>query len=425
MLVHILWCCKKLRLGECGGAFIVGSSLFGYDGARDVRDEEYPVERKKLRRKSKSGLKKESGRWRPTKRQVLWAISMVATLGTIALLVGQLYPGLWEDVSREPVALLKGRVATLIGIGVALMVLIVLLAMGSASLRWTGFRGKTVWDLLHLLIVPLALAVIGFVFSIQQANRQDSIEADRARHAQELEDQRALAEQEIQAKRTEQATLQAYLDQMGTLLLDRNLRRADENSDVRRLARGRTLVVFDALSAFRQVRALRFLYEADLIQATPDEQPVISLDNISLPDIELPGRAFLRGAHLQQANLSGANLDHADLSDAYLPRAELQNTDLESADLERANLEGAFLIGANLSEANLVDADLSRADKNQSKRGANLRNANLSGANLKGANLSSAYLSGANLEGANVTDEQLAECESLEGATLSDGTKHP
>jgi hypothetical protein len=127
------------------------------------------VERKKPGRKSKSGLKKESGRWRPTKRQVLWAISMVVTLGTIALLVVQRYPGLWEAVSREPVALLKGRVATLLGIGVALTVLIVLLAMGSASLGWTGFRGKTLWDLLQLLIVPLVLVGIGLLFEMQQA----------------------------------------------------------------------------------------------------------------------------------------------------------------------------------------------------------------------------------------------------------------
>jgi uncharacterized protein YjbI with pentapeptide repeats len=301
--------------------------------------------------------------------------------------------------------------------------------------------GKTLWDWLQLLIVPLALAVIGFVFSIQQDKRQDAIEdrrakqaqkleAKRALQAQELEDQRALQAQKLQDKRTEQATFQEYLDQLGTLLLDRDLRGADENSDVRRLARGRTLVVFDAISSFRQVRALRFLYEADLIQSTPDEQPIISLDNTSLPDIELPGRAFLRGAHLQQANLSEANLDHADLRDTYLPRAELQHTDLARADLEGANLEGAFLNDANLSEAKLVDADLSRAEKNQSNRGADLRNANLSGANLEDANLSSAYLSGANLEGANleganVTDEQLGECESLEGATMPDGTKHP
>jgi uncharacterized protein YjbI with pentapeptide repeats len=122
------------------------------------------------------------------------------------------------------------------------------------------------------------------------------------------------------------------------------------------LARGRTLVVFDAVSAFRQVRALRFLYEAGLIQAAPGKQPVIPLDNTSLPGIQLPGRHFLSGAHLHQANLSEADLDHADLG----------------------------------------DADLTGAD-----------------------------LSDANLEGANVTDEQLAVCESLQGATMPGGTKHP
>ncbi len=176
--------------------------------------------------------------------------------------------------------------------------------------------------------------------------------------------------------------MQAYLDQMGTLLLDRDLRAAGENSDVRRLARARTLVVLDALGPSRQERALRFLYEAELLQAKPpDEQPVIPLKYASLENIELPYRLLLRGDNLQQADISGANLASTDL----------RGTDLEGADLEGADLSGAFLEGADLSGANL------------------------SGANLKGANL----------KGAHVTNEQLAESESLEGATIPDGTEHP
>ena len=105
------------------------------------------MERKKPGRKSNSGLKKESGRKRPTTRQVFWAIGVVATLMTIALLVVQLYPGLWEDLSRE-------RVAMLIGIGVALVVVIVLLAIGGASLGWTGFGDKTLWDFGCSSLVP-------------------------------------------------------------------------------------------------------------------------------------------------------------------------------------------------------------------------------------------------------------------------------
>jgi len=58
------------------------------------------------------------------------------------------------------------------------------------------------------------------------------------------------------------------------------------------------------------------------------------------------------------------------------------------------------------------------------KRGAGLTDADLSGANLSGADLSNAHLGGANLKGANITEEQLAMCKSLEGATMPDGSIH-
>jgi len=44
---------------------------------------------------------------------------------------------------------------------------------------------------------------------------------------------------------------------------------------------------------------------------------------------------------------------------------------------------------------------------------------------LSGASLINAKLNGANLFNAKVTDEQLAQAESLEGATMPDGTIHP
>jgi Pentapeptide repeats (8 copies) len=280
----------------------------------------------------------------------------------------------------------------------------------------TGLGDKTLWDLLQLLIVPLALAAIGFWFTAQQEARQ-----------REIEDRRARVEREIEAERAEQVTLQAYLDQMGTLLLDRNLRAADENSDVRRLARARTLVVLDALGPTRQERVLRFLHEAEMIRATsPEGQPVIPLKYASLESIELPHRILLRGADLQQADLSGANLAYIDLRDTYLAGAHFEGADLEGAHLEGADLSGTFLEGADLSDANLADVDLSNAEElwkpgtDMRERGAGLAHADLSGANLIGADLS-----GADLKGANVTDEQLAECASLEGAIMPDGTKYP
>jgi len=89
---------------------------------------------------------------------------------------------------------------------------------------------KTLWDWLQLigtLAVPVLIAVFGIVLTL----RQDRV--DRA----------------IETQRSEQATLQTYFDQMGLLLLDRNLRDSNEDSDVRRVARARTLVVLDALQS--------------------------------------------------------------------------------------------------------------------------------------------------------------------------------
>jgi hypothetical protein len=50
---------------------------------------------------------------------------------------------------------------------------------GIAWPRWTGFRGMTVRDWLQLLIVPLALVGIGFIFTMQQEQQAQKIENQR------------------------------------------------------------------------------------------------------------------------------------------------------------------------------------------------------------------------------------------------------
>jgi hypothetical protein len=64
---------------------------------------------------------------------------MVVALLTTALLIVNLHPEIWN-------VLLEERNLTLIAIGVSLTAIIVLLAIGGASLGWTGFGDKTLWD---------------------------------------------------------------------------------------------------------------------------------------------------------------------------------------------------------------------------------------------------------------------------------------
>jgi uncharacterized protein YjbI with pentapeptide repeats len=399
--------------------------------------------------------------WRPSRRKtrwrVLWAVGMVIALMVIALLVGKRYPGIWEDLSRE-------RVAALIGIGVALTVVIVLLALGGASLGWTGFGEKNLWDWLQLLIVPLALVGVGLWFTMQQDARQ-----------QQIEDQRA-----------QDAALQAYLDQMSQLMLEHNLRDAD--SEARTLATARTLTVLQSLDdPQRKKNVLRFLYEADLID---HPKPIVSLEGANLQDINLEdgnlsGGPFLQGPHRylctlegevlgfpgsifggDLADLSGANLSRADLREAILSGVDLKGANLSGADLRgvmmppdfhnakqtgwlkieaecatadipifetypqlpegtvATNLEGAFLTDgtkmqkADLRAANLRGSRLSAANLSD----ALVEGANLEGAKLKEAILEDASLIGANLEHATVRDKQLNAAKSIEGAIMPNGT---
>ena len=272
---------------------------------------------------------------------------------------------------------------------------------------------KTLWDWLHLigtLAVPILITVFGTVLTL----RQDRV--DRA----------------IETQRSEQATLQTYLDQMGTLLLDRNLHDSNEDSDVRRVARARTLVVLDALqSSDRQRRVLRFLYETELIQtnptkvdpsevkpseakpseAKPSNGPILSLSYASLRKLEFANTRLLEGAVLSRATLSGGDLAEANLERTNFSRAQLNGANLSGANLNHASLRSAALNNTDLSDADLIGADLSDG------KGFWDRGARVSGADLDGANLSGANLSGVR----GWTEEQLRAAESLRGATMPDG----
>jgi len=280
---------------------------------------------------------------------------------------------------------------------------------------WTlrEYGGKPLWDWMGLLIVPVAVALVTVVgtvvFSWQQEHRQNRIEEQRAQSERQIEEQRA-----------QDAALQVYLDQMSSLLLDKDrpLRQSKEGSEVRILARARTLTVLTRLesrlgnsqlgtpSYFRKGSVLQFLYESRLIEQGSNEgQPIpaiISLTGADLSGVQMTGRI----------DLSGADLSDADLSDANLSDANLQHADLSKARLSGANLSDADLSGANLSIAELSKSNLSRADLSE----ARLSEADLSDADLSGAVLSDAKAS---------TDEQLLQARSLEGAIMPDRTIYP
>lgn len=302
---------------------------------------------------------------------------------------------------------------------------------------WTGFKGKTLWDWLELLGVPITLAAIGY-FLQQQAEKRSRDEA----------------KDEI---------LETYFDRLSELLVDKNLlaiatklypndkttedsqsegdvtlsqekqvdnREAVPSPIVTRdqqelfdaaidVIRARTLSILRRFQGDgeRKTSVIQFLIEAEVISKAKLDLRQFDLSGIDLRVANLSG-AYLRAANLSRTDLRVTDLSSADLAYANLSFAKLNSARLNSANLSNADLTEANCVLAKIDSANLSSANLSRAHFFS----ANLSKADLSGANLRESKFTQADLSGANLSGANLIESDFFRANlskaNLSGATL-------
>src|ERR687893_751390 len=171
--------------------------------------------------------------------------------------------------------------------------------------RW-GFRGIAVRDWLPIvgaLLVPLviALGIWGITWQLEKLENQ------RARQAQKLENQRAEAERELAEQRAQDEALQAYLDQMSQLILDRELLDVEQGDAVHEpggpvhtLAQARTSTAILGSDSEHNESVTHFLITSGLSVRTKDSV------------------RLLRGSTLSHAKLIRAHLPNADLGDPPL-----------------------------------------------------------------------------------------------------------
>ena len=188
--------------------------------------------------------------------------------------------------------------------------------------------GKTLWDWLQLLIIPLVLAIAALLFNLATTRTEQKIAAQRYEQ-----------DQYIALDKQREDLLQIYLDRMSELLLKEKLRSSAVDAEVRNVARVRTSTILFQLDARRIGYVFAFLRESGLMSTKPNDSIV----------------------SLSQTNLSKINLSQATLYKADLSRAYLSGADLSRAGLSYADLSGAILGEAILGEANLLGADLSGA----------------------------------------------------------------
>jgi len=234
----------------------------------------------------------------------------------------------------------------------------------------TGAANKELWNYSELFIVPLVLVVGAFLLDTGQRNRERREAVARKKREDEVEERRA-----------QDAALQAYLDHMSALLIDKGLREdPDEYASVRVAARARTLAVLSQLNGERKGTVLQFLREARLInRECKPRKSCLFKRRVFYPRIIGLDGADLSEVHLRRARLiSTSGEEHVSLKEAILSEANLIEADLRGADLTAAKLRGADLRGADLGVSE------------KTKQAADLRGADLTGANLTGANLRNA-----------------------------------
>jgi uncharacterized protein YjbI with pentapeptide repeats len=253
--------------------------------------------------------------------------------------------------------------------------------LGVSEKRWTKSPNeelrpaKTAWDWLQLAVVPGALAVVAIAFNAAQGSRDAKREDGRAK------EQARLA---VDARRDD--AVQAYVEQMSGLMLDRHLV-GSKDLNLRAVARTLTLTALRTLDGRRKGQIIQFLWEAGLINR---RGPGGADSVIALAD------ADLRGVVLKNAYLGGVAMDWADLRNAKLSGASLTDASLVEARLDGASMRGANLLKADLSQAFLRDVDLEGASVREAKFG----NAHLPRASLIRACLSYADFGESNLRGA-------------------------
>jgi uncharacterized protein YjbI with pentapeptide repeats len=213
---------------------------------------------------------------------------------------------------------------------------------------------KTIWDLLDLIMVPIALIFVAYWLNLSEKRTE----------AQQLEEQ------------NQRIILQDYFAQIRDFILEKNLLICSQESALRKLARTITKITLHEVNGSRRGIIIRFLYESGLVS---QKDPIIFLSGSDCREAEL-SYAMLQEVTLIQINGSGTIFSRANLSMSRLNESNFSNADFSSADLRNSNISRANLSGAKLTNTNFEGANLIRANlENATMRGAIFKNTKLNG----------------------------------------------
>lgn len=228
--------------------------------------------------------------------------------------------------------------------------------------KWSGFGesiknpniepAKTLFDWLDLLIIPLSLGLLGWLYKEAEKTKTMKTEQERARNE----------------------TLNSFINVMTDLLQNQNLSN-NPSSQIRAIAKTRINMALSNLDGARKGQVLQFLFESELIKITPKLRLIGANFNDSILDQIVLYDSEIRGVNFKNASIKNANLN---------------GIVFNSSNFEGANLSGSLVVSADFGYTNLTGCKLKNMDLTSVDfEGANLSNANLKGSKIKQAQLDS------------------------------------
>ncbi len=290
---------------------------------------------------------------------------------------------------------------------ICILLLFVWFFVWSSQNGLLSFDSITLWDWLDLLLIPLSLALAGFIFTRSERLRKNNSDN------QKLQD----------------SLLISYLDKMKELVIDRNLSQCNSTDSISLYARAITFTTLTQMSGINKGLMLRFLAETGIING---ESPPVNMQGADLDKLDfysfdihekwpyLENTYVIKGISFNKINLAKANLAYSSFDHISITDSDLSFSFLLGVDFTDASIENCKMYYAKLQEANLTNVNISGSDL----RGAMLISANLRGAVIVNSRLEGATFGANYFTGSRARDAILDKID-LSGTTFDDTTIWP
>jgi uncharacterized protein YjbI with pentapeptide repeats len=214
---------------------------------------------------------------------------------------------------------------------------------------WTGFGksikdekiepAKTLFDWLDLLIIPLSLGFLGWLYKEAEKSKTERGEEERSRNE----------------------SLNSFFNIITDLLKNHDLSGSPSNQ-TKAMARTRINMTLSQLDGGRKGQLLQFLYESDLIDNSPKLKLLGANFNAAILDQIVLGGSEIRGAFFKNASIKEANLNEIILNSSNLENANLSGSLVEKSDFAYSNLKNSKMKNMDLTTVDFEGADLTNAD---------------------------------------------------------------